>query len=212
MFSACVIGSQFGGQIAGRALIRLKALKIQSTVLSPNRSLLITPGSKEDAIRILSEWFEKNLSEDVKIHDPYFAPNDLPWLQVIRAAKPGCTICIMTARLHQPALQTGEDLEDVYATAWRRSFDQNPPKTEIAVIGGERTKDSPIHERWLVSGSSGLRFGTSLNSLGLTKDSEISELSQTEVEDRQLQIGQYLTRDKMEHKGEKLRLTRFWLI
>ena len=117
----------------------------------------------------------------------------------------------MTARLHQPVPPAGEDLEDMYSTGWRRMFDQSPPKTEIVVIGGEKTKDSPIHDRWLVSGMSGLRFGTSLNTLGLTKDSEISEMSPADTEQKTAEIGQYLAREKTDHKGEKLRLMRFWL-
>jgi len=49
MFTACVVGSQLAGQIAGQALIRMKALKLQSRTLSASRSLLITPNSKEDS-------------------------------------------------------------------------------------------------------------------------------------------------------------------
>jgi hypothetical protein len=142
------------------------------------------------------------------IHDPYFGPDELEWVQVIRMAKPNCVIRVMTARRHQPA---GEDLEEVYALAWRRQFDQAPPKAEIAVIGGERSKDSPIHDRWLVSGTSGLRFGTSLNSLGLSKESEVSEMSPADAAVKYAEITQYLLREKTEHNGERLRLTRFWL-
>jgi ribosomal protein L29 len=59
--------------------------------------------------------------------------------------------------------------------------------------------------------TSGLRFGTSLNSLGLTKDSEISEMTSDDVEQKRAELLQYLTREKTEHKGEKLKLGRFWL-
>ena len=211
IFNACVVSAQLTGRITGRALIRLQALKNQSKALEANRSLLVTPGSKEEAIRTLSNWFEKSLGDELRIHDPYFGPDDLPWLQIIRAARPNCSICVMTSRLHQPTTSSGEDLEDIYANSWRKLFDQNPPSVEIAIIGGEKSKASPIHDRWLVSGSSGLRFGTSFNSLGLTKDSEISEMSLADTTQKDSQIQQYLKREKTEHNGEKLRLTRFWL-
>jgi hypothetical protein len=90
-------------------------------------------------------------------------------------------------------------------------YDQRPPKAEIAVIGGEKSKDSPIHDLWLVSGGAGLRFGTCLNSLGVTKDSEISEMSAADVEQKRNEMDQYLNREKTEHLSEKLRLTRVWL-
>jgi hypothetical protein len=211
MFDACVVGAELAGQIAGKALIRLKALKSHSTALSGTRSLLITPGTREEAIRILSAWFERYLGEKVNLHDPYFTPNDLSWLQVIRSAKPSCRICVLTSRVQQPALKSGQDLEEMYLNAWRGGFDQSPPNAEIAIIGGEKGGESPIHDRWLVSSGAGLRFGTSLNSLGLTKDSEISEMSQEAAEQKAVQMEAYLTREKTEHNGEKLRLTRFWL-
>ena len=173
--------------------------------------MLTTPTNRDDAVRILASWLEKNLSGTVVIHDPYFGPKDLEWLQVIRTAKTECEVTVMTSRRHQPTPPEGTDLADVYSMAWRRSFDQSPPKAEIAVIGGEVSKESPIHDRWLISGGSGLRFGTSLNSLGLTKDSEISELTQDDVDQKRAELLQYLTREKLEHNGEKLRLSRFWL-
>lgn len=212
IFDACVVGAQMAGQVAGRAMVRLRAVRTQAAAqLGGGRSLLTTPKNRDEAVRILTSWLEKNLSGTALIHDPYFGPEDLSWLQVIRTANSDCEITVMTARRHQPAPSGGSELADVYTAAWRGSFDQNPPKTEIAVIGGEVLKESPIHDRWLVSGAAGLRFGTSLNSLGLSKDSEISELTPEDVEQKRVELLQYLTHEKSEHNGEKLRLSRFWL-
>jgi hypothetical protein len=196
IFDACVVGAQLAGRVAGRAMVRLKSIQTQSAQLTGTRSFVTTPGTREEAIRVLSSWFEENLGETVLIHDPYFGPEDLHWLQVIRSAKPGCEITLMTARLHQPLPPAGEELDDVYSTAWRRAYDQQPPKVEIAVIGGEKSKESPIHDRWLVSSNAGLRFGTSLNSLGLTKDSEISAMTPEDAEQKRVELMQYLTREK----------------
>lgn len=211
MFDACVVGAQLAGQIAGRALLRLKTLKKQSNELSSARSLFIKPGTREEAIRVMTEWFERKLGAVVTIQDPYFGPEDVEWVQMIRTVKRDCTVTIITERLNQPTPVNGEELEDLYALAWRRKYDQNPPKTEIAVIGGEHTKRSPLHDRWILTDGSGLRLGTSLNSLGRTKDSEISEMSSEQTEQKQLEIGIYLARERTEYNGEKLRLVRFWL-
>ncbi|MEO8592946.1 MAG: hypothetical protein ABI759_06480 [Candidatus Solibacter sp.] len=211
IFDACVVGAQMAGQVAGRAMVRLRAVKTQAAQLSGASSLLATPTNRDDAVRILTAWLEDNLSTAVLIHDPYFGPGDLSWVQVIRVAKSGCEITIMTSRAQQPTPTDGAELQDIYVMAWRSLFDQSPPKTEIAVIGGETSKASPIHDRWLISGSVGLRFGTSLNSLGLTRDSEISEMTPADVEQKRSELLQYLNREKSDHKGEKLRLSRFWL-
>jgi hypothetical protein len=211
MFDACVVGVQLAGQIAGKALIRLKALKVHSGELSHNRSMIIRPRSQKEAARVLSGWFDKKLQGELLLHDPYFGPGDLHWLQIIRESKPRCRITIMTSRAHQPLPNPGESLEDLYAAAWQRAYDQAPPVAEIAIIGGENSKNSPIHDRWLVSGEFGLRLGTSLNSLGQSRESEISEMSAQDTDQKRIEMQQYLARERTEHNGEKLRLTRFWL-
>ncbi len=211
MFDACVVGAQLAGQIAGRTLHRLRALKEQSNELSSARSLFIKPNTRDEAIRVMMDWFEKKLGTEIIIQDPYFGPADLWWIQAIRTAKRDCAITVVTARGNQPKSAAGEDLEDIYAAAWRQTYDQNPPKAEIAVIGGEKTKKSPLHDRWILTDGSGLRLGTSLNSLGLIKDSEISEMSTEQTEQKQREIRAYLDRERVEYNGEKFRLVRFWL-
>jgi hypothetical protein len=162
-------------------------------------------------MKTIAIWCERNLGDFVKIADPYFAPQDLEWLQLIRTSKPSCEITILTGRRNQPTPPPGDELEDLYVNTWRTMFDQNPPRAKIVIIGGERGKQSPIHDRWLVTSSAGLRLGTSLHSLGLTKDSEISEMSPDDAEEKLVQIDQYLNRERAEHDGEKLRLASFWL-
>lgn len=211
MFEACVVGTQLAGQISGRSLVRLKALKNNSNELSAGRSLIVSPKSREQAIHVLTRWLEQNLGDEVKIHDPYFGPDDLQWLQLFRTANPNCVITFMTSRKGQPSILNGNTLEDIYEDAWRRLYDQRPPKAEMVIIGGENSRASPIHDRWLVSGQAGLRFGSSLNHLGVAKDSEISEMSIEDAAQKCAEIDAYLSREKTEHHGEQIRLSRFWL-
>jgi hypothetical protein len=177
MLNSCIVGAHLAGRVAGQSLIRLRTLKHLSNELSGSRSLLVTPGSREEAKRVLSKWFEEKLGQITYIHDPYFGPEELRWIQLIRTARPNCRVHVMTARHSQPIPPAGEELADVYSSTWRKLYDQAPPAVEIIVIGGETSKASPIHDRWLVSENAGLRFGTSLNTLGQTKDSEISEIA-----------------------------------
>jgi hypothetical protein len=190
----------------------LKGVRDRAADLSLGHARIITPSSRDEAVGIIADWLEKHQGDFVKITDPYFGPSELEWLQVIRTAKSTTRITIMTAKHHQPVLNAGEQLEEHYVAEWKKRFDQPPPRTEIAVIGGERTGQSPIHDRWIITNSAGLRLGTSLNSLGISKDSDISELSPEEAEDRLAQIDQYLNGEIMEFKGERLRLSTFRLI
>lgn len=98
-------------------------------------------------MRILTAWFERKLGTVVRICDTYFGPQDLSWLQIIRAARPGCRIEVLTARKNQPVTGAGEELEDIYINAWRGRYDQTALCADFAIIGGERTKDSAIHDR-----------------------------------------------------------------
>jgi len=184
---------------------------MRSKVLSEVSSFLALPGTKQEAFRLISDWCERNLSDKVKIHDPFFGPEDLHWLQTIRAVRPQCQICVITSRKHQPKLNPSEELDEVYSASWKSTYDQQPPKAEIVIIGGERTGMSPIHDRWLVSDGVGLRFGTSLKSLGDSKESDVSEMSSEDAEERSAAMEKYLNREAREFNGEKLRLMRFWL-
>lgn len=97
------------------------------------------------------------------------------------------------------------DYENAYREYWRaHSSDQMPPLTELAIIGTQTNGILPIHDRWCLTGNSGIRIGTSFNSLGVSKTTEISELNASEVAERRAEAEQYLERRKREHLGEKL--------
>ena len=49
-----------------------------------------------------------------------------------------------------------------------------------------------------------MRMGTSFNSLGITRHSEISVLSEIEAAEREREVGRYLSRQEREHRGERI--------
>ncbi len=57
----------------------------------------------------------------------------------------------------------------------------------------------------------GIRIGTSFNSLGTTRVSEISVLSPEQAKQREDEIDLYLRREKREHNRNKLRYILFTL-
>jgi hypothetical protein len=72
------------------------------------------------------------------------------------------------------------------------------------VIVGTKSGQLPIHDRWWLTKGAGLRLSTSFNGLGVSRDSEVSTLTESEVLDREAQTGAYLNRQKKEHLGERL--------
>ncbi len=71
-------------------------------------------------------------------------------------------------------------------------------------MGLRSSGELPIHDRWWITRGGGLRLGTSLNSMGISKDSDISEMTAQEAGEHELGVDQYLTSQKYDHNGEPL--------
>jgi hypothetical protein len=144
------------------------------------------------------------------ICDTFFGPEDLEILRLILALKPTIKVRILTSLKHQKQENVPEPYSHSFTQHWRTISAQDPPDTEITLVG-TKSGDSPIHDRWLLTADSGLRMGTSYRSLGVAKDAELSEIApQTAAAFEQLVNG-YLRRDVREHRGEKLSYQAFSL-
>ena len=97
----------------------------------------------------------------------------------------------------------------IITSYWRQDFsDQAPPSTKIVVVGTP-TGELATHNRWIISETSGFRLGTSINSLGVGKDAELTALSPAEVRERKQETLAYVNRDKKEHLGKRLNFNFF---
>jgi hypothetical protein len=152
-------------------------------------------------------WQSKELNGYLKICDPYFGPSDLDILQTIRSIAPNCEVFILTSKKNQ-----GQgDLHQLYMDYWKFNIsDQDPPETTIVIAGTRSQGVLPIHDRWWITrGNKGLRIGTSYNSLGLGRESEISVLSERKAEEREIEVDKFLSRKEKEYNGERLIYTTF---
>jgi hypothetical protein len=61
-----------------------------------------------------------------------------------------------------------------------------------------------VHDRWWLTKGAGLRLGSSFSGIGMSRDSEISPLTEFEQAERLQITDSYITRQKREHRGEKL--------
>jgi hypothetical protein len=74
------------------------------------------------------------------------------------------------------------EIENSFEKYWKKISDQEPPYTKIVFCWLPEDKNKKlIHDRWILSKSGGLRLGTSLNSLGGNKESEISMIKPNEA-------------------------------
>lgn len=213
MFEATLIGAELARKIAVRSLSQLKQVK--SSVFkssSSSTNIIIQAGEREKAISILKDWFTKEVRDYLKICDPFFGIHDLEVLQILRPVNPQCKIFILTSKKQQDHDKLSQPWDEAFRTHWRVHIsDQDPPDTEIAIVGNESSGDLPIHDRWWLTNGGGIRIGTSFNSLGITKSSEITILSSEEAEMREKEVDRYLKREKREYNKEKLHYILFTL-
>ena len=107
--------------------------------------------------------------------------------------------------------QAAGSLQEAFSQYWTRNFsEQPPPETEIVVVG-DAAGELPVHDRWWLTSGSGIRMGTSFNQIGITKDSEISRLTQEEFTARLEETLNLLTRQRPASSGTRLHYETFWL-
>ena len=176
-----------------------------------HKHFIVQIGESDEAKKFLQTWLEESAVESITIVDPYFGIDDLEFLVQVIEADADLHVQIVTSKAHQLKQNVNSDLPSAYSNAWRRLCEHAPPETEILVVGTEGTGVAPFHDRWILSKGVGLRLGTSLNSLG-NKDSEISVLGGEEVSGLEKTVERYLSRQKKEYKGERVRYEMFELV
>ena len=170
---------------------------------------LVRTGERDKVFARIKEW-ALNAKGFIKISDPFFGCEELEMILLIREINPSIPIYILTSKKHQLEQKYQTPLDDSYQTYWRMKVSYNAPgDVTIIIIGVESQMDSPIHDRWWLSEQSGLRFGTSANSIGITKIAEISEFSESEVQERLTEIDIYIYKKAKDFGGNKIRYLEF---
>jgi hypothetical protein len=203
---ACELARVVVARTSGRAVVQALSMNAESS-----ESILIAAGDRPRAMEFITQWISKNADNHIYICDPFFGVRDLEILQTVRDVKPEVSVSVITSRRQQDQDKVSLPYEDFYTDYWRQNFSEaDPPETEFVVVGSA-AGELPIHDRWILSNGRGLRLGTSLNGIGVSKDSEISVLNSNEVEDRERETRMYLERQKREHLGHKISYTFFSL-
>lgn len=205
LYDAMLIATELAFKMAAHSLIEPKQEKDRAINIANGTSHLIRAGEREKALQFLKSWFENEVQDYLKICDPYFGLEDLEVLQLLRSVKPNVQVQILTSRRNQEDSRVAQPWGETYSTYWRTHIsDQDPPSTEIFIVGTASGGQLPVHDRWWLTSRGGLRCGTSYNGLGHSRDSEISLLSPEEAGILEQEVDQYLFRRKREHRGEKL--------
>lgn len=184
---------------------------IGSSDLDANNRI-IGKGEKKVAIDLISSWLHEASPDEIIFSDPYFCPRSFELLRIISDVCGDVSVSVLTSLKHQADRRLLDDIENKYRASWVREYGEiSPPSTDIAVAGLEGGGGSPVHDRWLVSNKGGIRLGTSFNSIGGMKDSEISFLTQDEASEIKLLLESYLHRRVRVKDGKKVNISFFEL-
>ena len=210
-YEAVLMSCKMSKRMANRSTeINLNAYS--KTDRTAEKSIYIKSGQREKAMAFLKTWLENNMDGYLKICDPYFGTTDLEILRMVRGINSSVNVYIVTSKEHQDSQLGACDIADAYSNYWKFNISElAPPETEIIVAGLSSNGKLPIHDRWIVTNNAGLRMGTSINSIGKGRDSEISILTNDEAIERESQINTYIRREKKEHDSTKLRYLTFTL-
>lgn len=170
---------------------------------------LIHRGEREKALQIIKNW-ATNATGFIKITDPYFGLEELEIVKELRSTNPSIPIFILTSRKHQQNIQ--QPWDDTYQSHWRMKVsDSDPGEVTITLVGTASNGEHPIHDRWWLTEKNGLRLGTSVNSLGLGKLSEISQLDEQNTAAKTKEIDRYLEGTITNSGSDRLRYLSFKL-
>jgi hypothetical protein len=173
---------------------------------------IVRPGERPVAEQHIKDWLEGNLGDHVIIVDPYFSPDDMDFLLLVRSVSAECSIEVLTSRKHNDKFRGAMSLEESYRSHWRLHVaSQDIGDCTIFVIGTKDDGEAPFHDRYVLTNNAALRLGTSLNSLGRSKLSEISDVNRNDFTSIQDTINLYRQRREKQHRGKKLEYTVFSL-
>jgi hypothetical protein len=174
-------------------------------------TLFVKAGERERALKYLADWLER-AQEYVKVCDPYFGLDDMELLRLVLAANPRLRVQVLTSAKHLKSEGIDESYKKAFRHFWKtRISEQEPPETEVVVVGTESSDAFPIHDRWWFTNGGGLRIGTSFKSIGGGKDSEISVLDEEEKRINESVVDRYLGRIERLHQGQRIEYDLFTL-
>lgn len=165
-------------------------------------------GERDELFSWVQQWLQDYDGDEIIITDPYFSPKDINFIKMMHHAVPKSAIKILTSK---EQMKKVDDPENAFYEAWKAVSDLNPPNIRIGIVGYGSEGKHPIHDRWLVSKKKGLRFGSSINGIGLSRVSDISEIEGEESITKFNLIAQYFGEFPRVHAGQRVSALSFVL-
>jgi hypothetical protein len=210
LFRACTIAAELTYKVAAKMNSTAEASILDIARNAKDGKSLIRAGQREKALEIIRNWVRTQAAEYITICDPYFGPEDLELVHLIRGENANLPLCILTSRKHQKDEDVKTPWDEAYQGYWRIHISEaDPGDVRIVVVGSKDTGAIPIHDRWMVSKNSGIRLGSSVNFIGISKATEVTEIDSEKLPSIESLIRSYLIDNPKAETGERLSTTSF---
>ncbi|HNP17127.1 MAG TPA: hypothetical protein PKL31_01730 [Fulvivirga sp.] len=172
---------------------------------STNKAL--HPGSREEGINFIRNWLIDEAEEFVIIADPYLDKECLDILKLITGLDKDLEVDLLGSKDGYSKI----DHEELFKSYWKSISDQTPPFTNVTFCWvPDKNNAAPFHDRWIISKSGGLRIGTSFNSIGGGKESEISVMKPSEALNiKEQTLAGFVSRKRREINGMRITYKSF---
>lgn len=212
LFKATMMSADLARRLSAKMRHMAESHRLNVAGSELDEQSLIRGGEREKALQRIRDWVKASAKEAIKICDPYFAPENLDMLQLIRTEKPEIPVEILTSWKHQKDQNVPTPWDEAYQTYWRANYSEaDPGEVRIVIVGAKEGGSLPIHDRWCISGNTGIRLGSSLNSIGITKASEVTEIEENNLPGIKDTVERYLSGTAKTAKGDKLMAMSFYL-
>lgn len=195
-------------ELADSLLERLRSDKnLQGRVINEGgENFVVRSGLRNEAFDFIAGWLA-SLPEygEIIICDPYFKPESIEVLHFISGIRRDASLIVLTS-------MEGRSIDqDEYYKAWKRITDDPQVNAQIIFVGRDGDGKSPIHDRWWLHCNSGLRVGTSVDSIGGWRLSEISLLDDAQSKAIASEITPFISMKQRTYENVKLKYASFFM-
>ncbi|NLR78469.1 hypothetical protein [Chitinophaga eiseniae] len=171
-------------------------------------NLAVKPGSREEALSFIRTWLSDQMQDFLIIADPYFEKEDLDLLKIVNDVNKDVSVSILGSLNGYDSM-----VEQNFKEYWKKISSIEPPFTHVYFCWiPEDGNGTPFHDRWIITKDSGLRLGTSVNSVGRKKESEISIMTTNDAfRIKEQQLSEYLQMRKRHVNGFRVTYKTFSL-
>jgi hypothetical protein len=205
---ALLLSTEMAATVMAQASRQMANLTVPGILDEISGGPVVRPKDRPHALKYIGEWLRANAVDYIKFSDPYFGPEDLSFLRMVLSECPECKVFILTSK--QGLKKQGALTVEVFQEHWNRLVEQAPPETEILAVGSDLDEKGLIHDRWILSKGCGLRIGTSFNSIGEGKLSEISEMEPAKAAVCEHYLNKFLDKQRLVD-GKKVSYLTFTL-